>query len=100
MTVSEIRDFLIGSRSGFYYSGVIIEQGNDGILIKDLNGDVLSDTTVLTLGTNDYIPAVHESYFPSSGSIQSLTAAETLIAYLESVNSQVHYPNCEHFFRF
>jgi len=100
MTVAEIKDFLIGSRSGFYYSGIQIERIGNNILIEDLNGTVIPDDTVLTLGTNDYIPAVYENYFPLTGSIQSLTAAETLISYLETINSQVNYPVCEHFFRY
>ena len=100
MTVSEIKDFLIGSRSGFYYSGIRIEQNDNDILVKDLDGNTIPDTTVLSLGTNDYIPAVYENYFPLNGSIQSLTAAETLMSYLETKNSHVDYPNCEHYFRY
>jgi 2',3'-cyclic-nucleotide 2'-phosphodiesterase (5'-nucleotidase family) len=100
MTVSEIKDFLIGSRSGFYYSGIQIEQNGNDVLVKDLNGMIIPDTTVLSLGTNDYIPAVYENYFPFTGSVQSLTAAETLISYLETINSQVNYPNCDHYFRY
>lgn len=100
MTVSEIKDFLIGSRSGFYYSGIHIEQIGNNILIEDLNGTIIPDTTVLSLGTNDYIPAVYENYFPLTGNVQSLTAAETLISYLETINSQVNYPICDHYFRY
>ena len=100
MTVSEIKDFLIGSRSGFYYSGMQIEQNGNDVLVKDLDGVIISDDTVLSLGTNDYIPAVYENYFPVTGSIQSLTAAETVISFLETINSQVNYPNCDHYFRY
>ena len=100
MTIAEIKDFLIGSRSGFYFSGIQIEQGGNDILIRDLNGTIIPDETVLTLGTNDYIPAVHENYFPSTGSVQALTAAESLISYLETINSEVNYPNCSHYFRY
>ena len=100
MRVSEIKDFLIGSRSGFYYSGIQIEQIGNDILVKDLNNTIIPDATVLSLGTNDYIPAVYENYFPLTGSVQSLTAAETLISYLETINSQVNYPNCDHYFRY
>lgn len=100
MTVSEIKNFLEGSRSGFYYSGIQIDQIGQDIQIKDLNDNILPDTSILTLGTNDYIPAVHDNYFPLNGSIQPLTAAETIIYYLENVNSQVNYPNCNRYFRF
>jgi 2',3'-cyclic-nucleotide 2'-phosphodiesterase (5'-nucleotidase family) len=100
MTALDIKNFLIGSGSGFYYSGVQIEQAGNTIEIRDLNNNLIPDNTMLTLGTNDYIPAVHDAYFPVNGSIQTLTAAETLIYYLENVNSEVDYPNCTRFFRF
>ena len=100
MSVGEIKNFLKGSGSGFYYSGIQIEQIGRNIEIKDLNDNVISDATILSLGTNDYIPAVYENYFPLTGDIQSLTAAETVISYLENNNSVVNYPNCEHYFRF
>jgi 2',3'-cyclic-nucleotide 2'-phosphodiesterase (5'-nucleotidase family) len=100
MSVTEIKNFLIGSGSGFYYSGIQIEQVGNAIQIKDLNNNIIPDTTILSIGTNDYIPAVYENYFPSNGNIQLLTAAETLISYLENNNSQVNYPNCDHYFRY
>ena len=100
MTVGEIKNFLEESGSGFYYSGIKIEQFGNIITISDLNDNELSDTEVLKLGTNDYIPAVYENYFPTNGDIQDLTAAETIISYLENDNSQVNYPSCDHYFRF
>ena len=100
MSIAEIKAFLKGSGSGFYYSGIQIEQIGDDIQVKDLNGNILTDNTILSLGINDYIPAVHETYFPTNGSIQSLTTAETIISYLVNVNSQVNYPNCDHYFRY
>ncbi len=100
MTVTEIKNFLIGSASGFYYSGVsIVKMGSD-IIIKDLAGAIIPDNTVLTVGINDYIPAVYESYFPANGVLQTLSAAETLISYLENVNSEVNYPVCDRYFRY
>ncbi len=100
MSVSDIKNFLEGSRSGFYYSGIQLEQIGNDIRIKDLNGNIIPDGTILTIGTNDYIPAVYENYFPLVGNVQSLTAAETIISYLENNNSQVNYPNCDNYFRF
>lgn len=100
MSVAEMTDFLKGSGSGYFYSGILIEQMDSTILIKDLNNNIIPDDTVLTIGINDYIPAVHEDYFPASGNIQPLTAAETLISYLENINSQVNYPNCNRYFRY
>ena len=100
MSISEIKAFLKGSASGFYYSGIQIEQIGNDIQIKDLGGDIIADNTVLLVGVNDYIAAVHDSYFPTNGNTQSLTAAETIISYLENVNSQVDYPGCSHYFRY
>ena len=100
MTVAEIKNFLRGSRAGLYFSGVEINQLGSEIEIRDFNNSILSDNTILTLGTNDYIPAVYDSYFPHSGSIQELTAAETIISYLENINDQVSYPSCVRFFRY
>lgn len=100
MSISEIKTFLKGSGSGFYYSGIQIEQIGENIQIKDINGNILTDNTILSLGINDYIPAVHDTYFPTNGNTQSLTAAETIISYLVNINSQVNYPNCDHYFRY
>ncbi len=100
MSVSDIKNFLEGSRSGFYYSGIQLEQIGNDIRIKDLNGNIIPDSTILTIGTNDYIPAVYENYFPLIGNVQSLTAAETIISYLENNNSQINYPNCDHYFKY
>jgi len=100
MSVAEIKNFLIGSASGFYYSGIQIERIGNDIRIEDLNNNIIPDNTILSIGTNDYIPAVYENYFPSNGNIQSLTDAETIISYLENNNSQVNYPNCSRYFRY
>jgi 5'-nucleotidase/UDP-sugar diphosphatase len=100
MTISEIKTFLTGSASGFYYSGMQIEQIGSDIQIKDLNGNLLSDDSVISVGINDYIPAVHDTYFPTSGVIQSLTSAETIIYYLENINDQVDYTDNYCYFRY
>jgi 5'-nucleotidase / UDP-sugar diphosphatase len=100
ITVSDIKNFLIGSGSGFYYSGIQILKSGNNVIIKDLNGNTIPDDYVLTVGLNDYIPAVYDSYFPSNGNRQLLTAAETLITYLEEINDQVDYQDCNHYFRY
>ncbi len=100
MTVSEITSFLKGTGSGFYYSGMQIEQVGDDIHLLDELDQLLPSETMLTLGINDYIPAVHASHFPEEGDIQTMTAAETIIYYLENVNSQVDYADCNRYFRF
>ncbi len=100
MSVSDIKNFLIGSSAGFYYSGIRIEQIGGNVQITDLNNNIISDNTILTVGVIDYIPAVYENYFPVNGNIQSRTDAETIMAYLEEINSQVNYPNSNNYFNY
>lgn len=100
MTVAQVQSFLKKSGSGFYYAGLSISQAGPYIRIRDLDGNLLDDDSILKIGVNDYIPAVHEPYFPSNGQIQELTAAETLIAYLVDIDDQVNYPDCNRYFRF
>jgi len=100
MTVSEITSFLKDTGSGFYYSGMNIEQVGDDIHLLDEHGHILPAETMLTLGINDYIPAVHASHFPAEGDIQNMTTTETMIYYLENINSQVDYADCNRYFRF
>ena len=77
-----------------------IEQVGEDIHLLDEQDHILPAETMLTLGINDYIPAVHASHFPAEGDIQSMTAAETIIYYLENVNGQVDYADCNRYFRF
>ncbi len=100
MSVAEIKTFISETESGNYYSGIQIEKVDNTLIIKDAEGNILDDATILTVGINDYIPTVYSSYFPENGVVQSLTAAETLIAYLETINNQVNYPVCDCYFRF
>ena len=100
MSVSDIKNFLQGSASGFYYSGIQVESLDSGIQIKDLSDNILSDSTMLSVGTNDYIPAVYDIYFPANGEAQSLTAAETIIFYLENINDQVDCSGCNRYFKY
>ena len=100
MTVAEIKQFLIGSESGFYYSGVYIRKVGDEIEIQDLKDRKIPDDYILKVGINDYIPAVNNIFFPDNGIAQPLTAAETLIAYLQEINNEVNYQYCNQYFRY
>ena len=100
MTAQEIKDFFLGSGDGFFYGGIQISQNGADIEIRDTNGDIIPDNTTLTVGINDYIPTVHYAYFPDNGTLQPLTAAETLIAYLETINDQVNYSSCDRYFEY
>ncbi len=98
MSVSEIKDFLMGAESWFSYSGIQIVQIDSDIEISYPNGDIIPDATFLTLGINDYIPAVNDSYFPLDRNVQSFTTAEAIIYYLKNINSVVDYPVCDNYF--
>lgn len=100
MTVQQIKTFLQSSGAGFYYSGIQIYKTNNTIEIRDEHGRKIPDDYVLQVGINDYIAAVHESYFPKDGEIQPLTAAETIIAYLQSINTSINYSSCYNYFKF
>lgn len=100
MTVLEIKNFLKGSESGFYYSGVVFEKDMNDINVYNLNGDLIPDSTILTVGLNDYIPAVFDDYFPSSNIVSSKTDAETVISYLKEINNNVNYSTSDNYFKF
>jgi len=100
MSVSEIKNFLMGIESWVCYSGILIEQIGSNVQVNNLNGNIIPDTTFLTVGINDYIPAVNDSYFPTNGNIQSFTTAEAIIFYLRNINNEVNYPNCDHYFKY
>ena len=100
MTASEVKSFLKGTGAGFYYSGVTFHKVNNEVVVRDLNGDIIPDSTVLTIGVNDYIPAVHDTYFPTSKIVRPQTDAETVISFLEQINSQVNYGTSSNYFKF
>ena len=100
MTASEVKNFLKGTGAGFYYSGVTFQKINNEVVIRDLNGNLIHDTTTLTIGVNDYIPAVHDTYFPASKIVKPQTDAETVISFLEQINSQVNYGTTSNYFKY
>jgi len=99
MSVWDIKKFLRGSGSGFYYSGIQIKQVDQDVEIRNMQGKILSDDTILRVGINDYIAAVHDRYFPENGEIQNQTDAESIISYLENTTKAVDYPVCDRYFR-
>ncbi len=100
MTVEEIKNFLIGSKLGVYYSGVTIEQDGNSIDLLNMNDQLLDDSTVLTIGLNDYIPAVYETYFTQTPTNKPYTTAETIINYLGHTSSPVNYSYINIYFKF
>ena len=100
MTVGEIKAFLKGSGSGFYYAGVIFQKGNNDVIVKDLQGNIISDNTVLKVGVNDYVPAVFDMYFPTTSLVQPETDAETVIKYLKQTSKKINYSTSNNYFRY
>ena len=100
MTVDEIRKFFTEAGGGFHVDGINMEWSGNDLIISDENGQVLPGTKVLEVGMNDYIPAVYEAYFPlENADIRLMTTAEAIIGYLESMNQNVEYPECNNYFR-
>jgi 2',3'-cyclic-nucleotide 2'-phosphodiesterase (5'-nucleotidase family) len=99
-TVQEIKDLFIDSGMRLYYSGIEIKQIGDEIEIRSMDGKLLADTTHLSIGINDYIPATNAAFFPDDGEKMSYTTAEALIYYLKNIQSQVNYNSCSRAFRF
>jgi 2',3'-cyclic-nucleotide 2'-phosphodiesterase (5'-nucleotidase family) len=100
MTVGEVKTFFKNSGEGLYYAGLTIEQSGNSIIIKDENGDVLSDNTSITIGVNDFIPAVNNSYFTSTATIKEFTTAETIINYLKKNSAPINYTGYNNYFKF
>ncbi|MFK5958682.1 MAG: bifunctional UDP-sugar hydrolase/5'-nucleotidase [Lutibacter sp.] len=100
MTVGEIKNFLKNSGAGFYYSGGSIEQNNNEIIIKNDNNNILSDNTSLTIGLNDYIPAVYDTYFTQTPTYKPYTTAEAIINYLENNSGSINYTNYNNYFKY
>ena len=99
-TVSDFTKFLKESNAGFYYSGLQITQNGDAIELRDSGGALLNANTSITLGINDYIPAVYDDYFISTPQVQPFTTAELLIKHLENRTTSVSYPDCQQYFEY
>lgn len=100
MTVAQIKEFLIGSESGYYYSGLRFYKSDGELVVADMLNRKIPDDYVLKVGINDYIPAVFPHFFSEKGQVQQLSAAETLIAFLRSSSENVDYSSCNQYFKF
>lgn len=100
MTIGEIKNFLIASKAGFYYSGIQIKKIGTAIEIRNESGTLMDDSTTISVGLNDYIPAVYDDLFPEKSDVQNLSAAESIMSYIQNMNPEVNYPNCSNYFRY
>jgi hypothetical protein len=100
MTVGEIKDFLKETKLAIYYAGIELEQQNNTIIIKNLNHEILNDNSSLTIGLNDYIPAVYDHYFQQTPTIKPYTTAETILNYFEHHSESIDYTQSTNYFQF
>jgi len=99
MTIGEIKTFLKDNKVGLYYAGLIIEQDGNTIEIRTEDGQILNNNTTITLGINDYIPAVYSNYF-NNPIFSSNTTAENLIHYLETNKDPINFTTYQSYFKF
>lgn len=101
MTVEEVKKFFTYSGTGLHVAGISFEKTDTGLIIYDDNGDELNNSELLTIGINDYIPAVYDQYFPyEEAEFRELTTAESIIQYLKTENSMVDYEGCDQYFQY
>jgi 2',3'-cyclic-nucleotide 2'-phosphodiesterase (5'-nucleotidase family) len=101
MTAREIKDFFIQTGIGLHVTGVTMQREGENIIMLDGQGELIEDSRILTIGLNDYIPAVNDSYFSiEEAEIRQLTTAVSIIQYLKTINSTLDYEGCNHFFRY
>ena len=100
MTVGEIRNFLKETGVGIYYSGFDLVQNNDAIEIYNTENQLLNDNTNISVGLNDYIPAVYDTYFTQTPTFLPNTTAETIINYLYNNQSPIDYTSCSGYFKY
>ncbi|MEO0339934.1 MAG: 5'-nucleotidase C-terminal domain-containing protein [Bacteroidota bacterium] len=94
-TVGEYESIFCESGSRFFYSGINISAGNGDIQIVDENGIPLPDDQELTMGVNDFIPAVFDNLFDiREAEVRDYTTAEAIIGYLENINSTIDFEGC------
>ena len=100
MSIADIKHFLKQSKIAIYYAGLIISQKNETIEIRDYNNQVLTDNTLITIGLNDYIPAVYDTYFTQTAVLKNYTSAEGLIQYLQQNTTPINYSAITNFFQY
>jgi len=100
MTIGDIKYFLKDTKEGLYYAGLTIEQSGNTVVIKNENGDILSDDYSITVGIGDFLPAVYNNYFTTTPSIKEFTTAETIINYLNNNSAPINYTNYSNYFKY
>ncbi|MEP1097431.1 MAG: bifunctional UDP-sugar hydrolase/5'-nucleotidase [Cyclobacteriaceae bacterium] len=101
MTAREIKDFFIQSGAGLHVSGASFTRIDNDIEMLDEDGNTIGDNDQLTIGINDFLPAIYDDYFSfDDAELRELTSAETVIDYLKTTNSVIDHEGCVRFFRY
>ncbi|MEN0004961.1 MAG: hypothetical protein AAF798_12480 [Bacteroidota bacterium] len=92
-TVGEYETFFCESDSNYFFSGINITTTQaSNIQITDENGTPLDDNLELTMGVNDFIPAVNDDFFDfEEADIKEYTTPEAIIGYLQNINATVDF---------
>lgn len=94
-TVGEFENFFCETGAFFHYAGLTIDTSNGDFQITDEGFNPLPDDQELTIGLNDYIPSVNDSFFDfDDAEIKDYTSAEAIIAYLEEIESTIDDADC------
>ncbi|MDX2415017.1 MAG: bifunctional UDP-sugar hydrolase/5'-nucleotidase [Bacteroidales bacterium] len=100
MRAEDLKRFLGETGAGLNYSGIIIENDLDGrIIFKRESGTLISDEEILTIGINDYIPAVYKNYF-ANPTVSGLTTAEHIIEILRVNPTLPDYSGCNRYYKY
>lgn len=101
LTAQEVKEFFIQTGAGLHVSGLEFERNGQDLTVYDEAGNAYTDDELITIGINDYIPAVHDTYFPlEKAEIKNYTTAEAIIGYLQTINSTVDEEGCNQYFSY
>ena len=94
-TVGEFENFFCGAGAEFFFTGITVASSSNDFQLVDDNGVPLADDMQLTLGVNDFIPALYDDFFDfAEADIKDYTTAEAVIGYLQSLNEDVDFGGC------
>lgn len=95
MKVSELKTFF-QSQYSMAYAGLDIQREGNNILIRaTVGGNVLADTTQLTIAVNDYISNTNPDNFQQLLKRYDFTTADYLIAFLNKQETAIENDGCD-----
>ena len=95
MKVSELKTFF-QSQYSMAYAGLDIQREGNNILIRaTVGGNVLADTTQLTIAVNDYISNTNPDNFQQLLKRYDFTTADYLIAFLSKQETAIENDGCD-----